>query len=178
MTSSNKRSAKGELVFTSFLFAVGVVVLWDASQLPQSRIADFVGSSTFPSIVGWVLMALAVMQLISVARGNVGQPDEVEGARIETKIYLKPFLIMLGGLLFFAVSVSIVGFPIAATVLFTSVVYALKPGETKWFVVVPIAAATALVTYFGFTAGLQIDLPLWLDFNNFGTTEVIVEEDW
>jgi hypothetical protein len=62
--------------------------------------------------------------------------------------------------------------------LFTSVVYALKPGETKWFVVVPIAAATALVTYFGFTAGLQIDLPLWLDFDNFGTTEVIVEEDW
>ncbi len=84
---------------------------------------------------------------------------------------------MLGGLLFFAVSVSIIGFPIAATVLFTSVVYALKPGKTKWFVAVPIAAATALVTYFGFTLGLQIDLPLWLDLN-FGTTEVIVEEDW
>ncbi|KGA21266.1 hypothetical protein GM51_3020 [freshwater metagenome] len=177
MTRSTKRSAKGELVFTSFLFAVGVVVLWDASQLPQSGLADFVGSSTFPNIVGWVLVALSGIQLVSVFRGNLGQPDEVEGARIETKIHLKPFFIMLGGLIFFAVSVSIIGFPIAATILFTSVVYALKPGETKWFVVVPIAAATALVTYFGFTLGLQIDLPLWLDLN-FGTTEVIVEEDW
>ena len=177
MTRSNKRSAKGELVFTSFLFVVGVVVLWDASQLPELGIADFVGSSTFPSIVGWILVVLAGIQLVSVVRGNLGQPEEVEGARIETKIYLKPFLLMLGGLLFFALTVSLIGFPIAATVLFTLVVYALKPGETKWFVVVPIAAATAVVTYFGFTFGLQIDLPAGFN-TNFGTSEVIVEEDW
>lgn len=177
MTPSTKRSAKGELVFTSFLFAVGVVVLWDASQLPELGIADFVGSSTFPSIVGWVLVALAGIQLVSVLRGNLGQPEEVEGARIETKVFWKPFLLMLGGLLLFALGVPYIGFPIAATILFTVVVYALKPGKAKWFVVVPIAAATALVTYFGFTLGLQIELPFGFDFN-FGPTEVIVEEDW
>lgn len=177
MTRSNKRSAKGELVFTSFLFVVGVIVLWDASRLPELAFADFVGSGTFPSIVGWILVALSGIQLISVLRGNLGQPEEVEGARIETNIYLKPFLLMLGGLLFFALTTSIIGFPIAATVLFTLVVYALKPGEAKWYVVVPIAAATALVTFFGFTLGLQIDLPIGFDFN-FGTSEVIVEEDW
>ena len=177
MTRSTKRSAKGELVFTSFLFVVGVVVLWDASQLPELTIADFVSSSTFPSIVGWVLVALAGIQLISVLRGNLGQPEEVEGARIETKVHLKPFLLMLGGLLVFALGVPFIGFPIAATILFTMVVYALKPGRTKLLVVVPIAAATALVTYFGFTLGLQIDLPFGFDFN-FGTAEVIVEEDW
>lgn len=177
MTPSTKRSAKGELVFTSFLFAVGVVVLWDASQLPELGIADFVGSSTFPSIVGWVLVALAGIQLVLVLRGNLGQPEEVEGARIETKVFWKPFLLMLGGLLLFALGVPYIGFPIAATILFTVVVYALKPGKTKWFVVIPIAAATALVTYFGFTLGLQIELPFGFDFN-FGPTEVIVEEDW
>jgi putative tricarboxylic transport membrane protein len=177
VTRSTKRSAKGELVFTSFLFVVGVVVLWDASQLPELTIADFVSSSTFPSIVGWVLVALAGIQLISVLRGNLGQPEEVEGARIETKVHLKPFLLMLGGLLVFALGVPFIGFPIAATILFTMVVYALKPGRTKLLVVVPIAAATALVTYFGFTLGLQIDLPFGFDFN-FGTAEVIVEEDW
>jgi putative tricarboxylic transport membrane protein len=177
VTRSNKRSAKGELVFTSFLFVAGVVVLWDASQLPESTIAEFVGSSTFPSIVGWILVALSTAQLFSVARGNLGQPEEVEGARIETKIYIKPFLLILGGLLFFALTISIVGFPIAATVLFSSVVYALKPGEAKWFVVIPIAAATALVTFYGFTLGLQIDLPFGFN-SNFGTSEVIVEEDW
>lgn len=177
MTRSNKRSAKGELVFTSFLFVVGVVVLWDASQLPELGIADFVGSGTFPSIVGWVLVALSGVQLLSVLRGDLGQPEEVEGARIETKIYFKPFLLMLGGLFIFALGVPYLGFPIAATILFTMVVYALKPGKAQWFVVLPIAAATALVTYLGFTQGLQIDLPLWLNFD-FGPAEVIVEEDW
>jgi putative tricarboxylic transport membrane protein len=177
VTRSTKRSAKGELVFTSFLFVAGVVVLWDASQLPELALADFVSSAAFPSIVGCILVGLSGIQLVSVLRGNLGQPEEVEGARIETKIYLKPFLLMLGGLLFFALTTSIIGFPIAATVLFTTVVYALKPGETKWFVVVPIAAATALVTFFGFTLGLQIELPFGFDFN-FGTSEVIVEEDW
>ena len=177
MTLSNKRSAKGELVFTSFLFVVGVVVLWDASQLPELTFADFVGSGTFPSIIGWVLVGLSLLQLISVARGNLGQPEEVDGARLESKVHWKPFLLMLSGLLFFAFGISIVGFPIAATVLFTMVVYALNTGKTKWFIAVPIAAATAAVVYLGFTFGLQIDLPLFIDFS-VGTSEVIVEEDW
>ena len=57
------------------------------------------------------------------------------------------------------------------------VVYALDIERTKWFIAIPIAAATAAVVYLGFTYGLQIDLPLGFNFN-FGTTEVIVEEDW
>ena len=177
MTLSNKRSAKGELVFTSFLFVVGVVVLWDATQLPELTFADFVGSGTFPSIVGWILVALSGLQLISVARGNLGEPEEVDGARLESKTRWKPFLLMLSGLLFFALGISIVGFLVSATVLFTLVVYALGAGKTKWFIAIPIAAVTAVVVYLGFTLGLQINLPLGFDFN-FGTSEVIVEEDW
>ena len=177
MTLSNKRSAKGELVFTSFLFVAGVVVLWDSSQLPELQFADFVGSGTFPSIVGWILVALSGLQLISVARGNIGEPEEVDGARLESKTRWKPFLLMLSGLLFFAVGISIVGFLVSATVLFTLVVYALGAGKTKWFIAIPIAAATAAVVYLGFVYGLQIDLPLGFEFN-FGNTEVIVEEDW
>jgi hypothetical protein len=57
------------------------------------------------------------------------------------------------------------------------VVYALSTGKTKWFIIIPIAAATAAAVYLGFTLGLQINLPLGFDFN-FGTSEVIVEEDW
>jgi putative tricarboxylic transport membrane protein len=177
VTLSNKRSAKGELVFTSFLFVAGVVVLWDSSHLPELQFADFVGSGTFPSIIGWILVALSALQLISVARGNLGQPEEVDGALLEPKPHWKPFLIILSGLLFFAVGILIIGFPISATVLFTMVVYALNTGKTKWYIAIPIAAATSAAVYFGFVYGLQLDLPLGFDFN-FGTTEVIVEEDW
>jgi putative tricarboxylic transport membrane protein len=172
-----KRSAKGELVFTSFLFLAGVVVLWDASQLPELASADFVGNKTFPSIIGWLLIVLSVLQLISVARGNLGEPEGVEGGQVESKLRLKPFFLMISGLLVFVFGLPIIGFPIAATILFTAVVYALNPAKTKWFIAVLIAAATAAVIYFGFTLGLQIDLPWGFDFD-FGPTEVVVEEDW
>jgi putative tricarboxylic transport membrane protein len=175
--SDKKRSSKGELVFTSFLFVAGFVVLWDASQLPQLASADFVGTRTYPSIVGWLLVILSGIQLISVLRGNLGEPEEVEGGQVVYKLRLLPFFLMIAGLLVFALGLPIIGFPLSATILFTLVVFALNPGKTKWFVAVPIAAGTAALIYFGFTLGLQIDLPWGFNFD-FGSTEVVVEEEW
>jgi putative tricarboxylic transport membrane protein len=176
---TQKRSAKGELVFTSFLFVVGVIVLWDASQLPESSMADVIKSSTFPSIIGSILVVLSVIQLISVARGNLGEPEEIEGGEADSKLHFKSLALVSAGLLFFALGIKIIGFPIAATTLFTLVVYAINPNKPKWYFVIPIAGAFALAIYFGFTLGLQINLPFGFDFNfNFGPTEVIVEENW
>ena len=174
---SKTRSAKGELVFTSFLFLAGVVVLWDASQLPELAFADFVGTRTFPSIIGWLLVVLSALQLISVLRGNLGEPEGVEGGQLDSKLRLKPFFLMISGLLVFAFGLPIIGFLISATILFTLVVFALNPVKTKWFIAVPIAAATAAAVYFGFTLGLQIELPWGFNFD-FGSSEVVVEEEW
>ena len=177
MITEPKRSAKGELVFTSFLFVSGVVVLLDASQLPELQMADFVGSKTFPSIIGWVLVALSIIQLIAVFRGDLGEPEDIEGGKTDRALHFKPFLLMLAGLIFFALGVPIVGFIISATVLFTLVVFALNPKKTKWFIAIPIAAAVAAAVYFGFTLGLQLELPWGFDFN-FGSSEVVIEEEW
>ncbi len=177
MNLKNKRSAKGELVFTSFLFVVGVVVLWDASQLPESSMADVIKSDTFPSIIGGILVLLSVLQLISVARGNLGEPEGIEGGKADSKVHFKPLALMIAGLAIFALGIKFIGFPIAATTLFTFVVYALATKKPKWYLVVPVAAAFAAAIYFGFTAGLQINLPWGFDFN-FGPSEVVVEEEW
>jgi len=174
---SKTRSAKGELVFTSFLFLAGIVVLWDASQLPELAFADFVGTRTFPSIIGWLLVVLSALQLFSVLRGNLGEPEGVEGGQLDSKLRLKPFFLMMAGLLVFAFGLPIIGFLISATILFTLVVFALNPVKTKWFIAVPIAAATAAAVYFGFTLGLQIELPWGFNFD-FGSSEVVVEEEW
>ena len=177
MNLKNQRSAKGELVFTSFLFVVGVVVLLDATQLPVSNTADVVASSTFPSIIGAILVALSIIQLISVARGNLGEPESIEGGTADSRANYKPLLLVTVGLVLFAAGVKFVGFPIAATTLFTFVVYALNPKKTKWFIAIPVAAGFALAIYFSFTLGLRINLPFGFDFN-FGSGEVVVEEEW
>ena len=177
MTQETKRSAKGELVFTSFLFLAGLVVLWDASQLPELAIADFVGSKLFPSIIGWMLVIFAAIQLGAVLRGKLGEPEDIEGGKADSKIHLKKFALIFSGLLAFALLINVAGFIVSAILLFTAVVYALNPKKTRWFVAVPIAIAVSLVIYFGFTEGLQINLPWGFDLN-FGTTEVVVEEEW
>ena len=176
MNQLNKRSAKGELVFTSFLFVAGVVTLWNASQLPESLGADFVGSATFPSIIGAALVVLSIIQLISVARGNLGEPEGIEGGEADNKVHLKPLVIMLAGMLVFAVGLPFIGFPIAATILFSLVVFALNTKKSKWYIVVPIALGFALAIYLAFNFGLQIKLPFGFDFNFGG--EVVVEEEW
>jgi putative tricarboxylic transport membrane protein len=172
----NKRSAKGELVFTSFLFVAGVVTLWNASTLPEVLGADFVGSGTFPSIVGGLLIVLSIVQLISVARGNLGEPEGIEGGEADGKVHLKPLLLMLSGLTIFAVGLPIIGFPLSATILFYLVVSALNKQPAKWYLTVLIGLAFASIIYVAFTYGLQIKLPLGFDFNFGG--EVVVEEEW
>ena len=177
MSLDKKRSAKGELVFTSFLFVAGVVVLWDTSQLSESIMVDNLGSKTFPTGVGILLVLLSILQLISVARGNLGEPEGIEGGKADSKLHYKPLALMLAGLASFAFGIKIIGFPLAATALFSFVVFALEPKKAKFYIVIPIAAAFAALIYFGFTLGLQISLPWGFDFN-FGSSEVVVEEEW
>lgn len=176
MNQLNKRSAKGELVFTSFLFVAGAVTIWDAIQLPQPQGADFVGSATFPTIIGAILIVLSLVQLVSVARGNLGEPEEIEGGETDSKKHFKPLIAMLSGMLIFAIGLPFIGFPISATILFTLVAYALNPTKTNWYIAIPVAIAFVAVIYVGFTYGLQIKLPFGFDFNFSG--EVVVEEEW
>ncbi len=172
-----KKSAKGELVFTSFLFLAGIVVLWDASQIPQSIGANYVSNQAFPSIIGWFLLGLSAIQLIRVIRGDRGEIEEIEGGHTDGKIHLKKFFLVLGGLVFFGLTVKILGFIVSATTLFTAVVYALNNKKSRWYVVLPIALAISVVIYLSFTYGLQIKLPFGFDFD-FSGDKVEVEEGW
>ena len=139
--------------------------------------ADVIKSSTFPSIIGGILVLLSVLQLIAVARGDLGEPEGIEGGKADSKSHFKPLALMIAGLSIFAFGIKFIGFPLSATALFTLVVYALTTKKPKWYFVIPIAAAFAAAIYFGFTLGLQIKLPFGFDFN-FGSSEVVVEEEW
>jgi len=175
----SKRSAKGELVFTSFLFVAGLVVLWDASQLPELVLADFTGTKLFPTIIGSMLVFFSSVQLFQVLRGRTADPEEIEGGVADKKVHWRPFLLILGGLLFFSLTLNVISFIPASTVLFTVVVYALNTKKTKWYVALPIALVISIFTFIGFREGLQVDLPAVPNFDIFNSSEeVIVEEEW
>ena len=122
------------------------------------------------------MVVLALIQLVQVIRGKLGEPEEIEGGKADYKFHFKPLVLILLGLFVFALGIKFIGFLLSATILFSLVVFALNPKKTKWYVVVPVAAAIAGIIYVGFVYGLNINLPWGFDFH-FGTSEVVVE-DW
>ena len=64
-------AAKGELVFTSFLFLAGVVVLTDTALLPEPITESQVSPKFFGYLVGLLLTATPLFQIFQVLRGNL-----------------------------------------------------------------------------------------------------------
>jgi hypothetical protein len=58
---AEKQIAKGELVFTSFLFATSVVVLVDTTNMIESNAVGFVGPKVFAYIVGVLMFVLSTI---------------------------------------------------------------------------------------------------------------------
>lgn len=162
MTQRVSNAAKGELVFTSFLFLAGVVIVFDTTKLRAAEGFAVVGPQLFAYIVGGALLLLSSWQIIQVLRGNLGKPEDIEGGEVASKPSWKGLALVFAGLLFYAFLVEILGFMVSAAVLFFLTAYAL--GEKRKVRLAIISALIAVAVYFGFTLGLQIDLPFGFEF--------------
>jgi putative tricarboxylic transport membrane protein len=165
-------AAKGELVFTSSLFLAAVVILFDTTGLRQAEGFAVIGPQLFAYIVGAALLLLSSWQIIQVLRGNLGQPEQIEGGEFKSTPNWKALFLVLAGLVFYALLVEVIGFMLCAAVLYFLVATAL--GEKRRLRLAAISIAIAVVVYFGFTAGLQISLPFGFDF--IPGNEPVVEE--
>ncbi len=168
------KAAKGELVFTSFLFLAGLIILIDTAALQVPENAEIVNAQVFPFAVGGLLLVLSVLQFGSVLGGNLGKPEDIEAGEVSAKPNWKALALVGGGLLQYALLVSVLSFIPTATVLFFCVAFAL--GAKKIWKIAIISLAMAATVYFVFTEGLQIQLPGEINFNF--SNEVIVEENW
>jgi putative tricarboxylic transport membrane protein len=153
--------AKGELVFTSFLFVTSVIIIVDTANITESNSVGFVGPKVFAFIVGGLMFFLSGVQIVAVLRGQRGTPESVEGGEVANEAKWKPFGLVLAGLVQYAVLLEIVGFPIAGTVLFFLVAKAL--GAAKFLKTALISLITTVIVFLTFTQGLQLNLPSGLE---------------
>ena len=161
MIDSSKTAAKGELVFTSFLFVVAVTVLVDTAGMTKSNAVGFVGPEVFAYIVGGLLLVLSGAQIIAVLRGERGTPEGVEGGVAVSDPNWKSFGILVLGVVLFALLMPIVGFPIMGAVLYFLVAKAI--GAKHNIRTAIIAVLLSLTVFFAFNEGLQLQLPSGLD---------------
>ena len=162
MPLASKQVAKGELVFTSFLFATSIVVLVDTTNMVESNAVGFVGPKVFAYIVGGLMFFLSALQLIFVLRGAKGEPEGIEAGTPLEKANWKPFGIVVLALALYAALIELLGFLIMGPVLYFLVGKAI--GVKRNITLAIVAVVVSAVVYIGFTQGLQLYLPLGFDF--------------
>jgi len=147
------KQAKGELVFASSLFLLGLFVAWDTSRMDVPQGSSIISPQTFPYMVSAFTTLVGLGLIMEVLRGRLGTPEGDEpgapfmGANFKTMAIIAT-----------AISLHVIaGYVIAATVCFFGVSYGF--GSRKYLKDLGISLAFALIVYFAFTKGLNINLP-------------------
>ncbi|MFE9954715.1 tripartite tricarboxylate transporter TctB family protein [Micromonospora sp. NPDC005299] len=143
----------------AFLALVGGLVIVDATTRVGSAIntADPIGPKPVPILLGVLLLVIAVIYAVDVARGGAGQPEAGEDVDLTLPIDWRTVLLLIGAFLVNAVLIDRLGWVISGTILFWGSAYAL--GNRHYVRNLLIAVALSLITFYVFAIGLGVDLP-------------------
>jgi putative tricarboxylic transport membrane protein len=148
----------GEFVFAALSLALGIFVLVGAFAIRVPGAGTQVGPRVFPFLVSAILIGSAVMVLIELVRGTVveeeGSEDIEVGAKTDWMTLLKLVVFVIAHL----VLIDILGWVIAAAILFGGVAWSL--GARRWWVALLIGLALGLVVQIVFGGLLGLSLPL------------------
>ena len=151
------KQAKGELVFASSLFLLGIFVAWDTSRMDVPQGSSIVSPQTFPYMVAAFTSLVGFVLILDVLRGRLGTPEGDEPGDPFTPLNIKTMAIVATAIGLHVILLEIAGYVIAATVCFWGVAFAF--GSRKILKDLCISAIFALVVYFSFSKGLNINLP-------------------
>ena len=151
------KQAKGELVFASSLFLLGIFVAWDTSRMDVPQGSSIVSPQTFPYMVAAFTSLVGFVLILDVLRGRLGTPEGDEPGDPFMGANFKTMAIIATAIGLHVILLEIAGYVIAATVCFFGVSYGF--GSRKYLKDFGISLAFALIVYFSFTKGLNINLP-------------------
>ena len=143
----------------AFLALVGGLVILDATTRIGHAIstADPIGPKPVPILLGILLIIVAAVYAVDVARGGVGEPEAGEDVDLSSPIDWRTVLLLIGAFLVNAVLIDRLGWVISGTILFWGSAYAL--GNRHYVRNLLIAVALSLITFYTFAIGLGVNLP-------------------
>lgn len=153
MSSSAERSGVrfGELAVALGVLALGIVVYWQTQAIPISPIYAKVGPSVMPTIAAAGLGLLSLALIVSAVRGGWQSEEERQ-----TRPDYAALLWVVAGLALNVLLIDRIGFTLASIVLFVCVTRGF--GSRNIVRNAAIAAAFALIAYFGFAKTLGINI--------------------
>jgi putative tricarboxylic transport membrane protein len=151
------KQAKGELAFASSFFLLGVFVAWDTSGMDIPQDNSIVSPQTFPYMVATFVSLVGLGLIANVLRGKYGVPEGDEPGDPYTPLNWKTMAIVASAIGLHVILLETAGYVIAATVCFWGVAYAF--GSRRILKDLFISAVFAVIVYFSFSKGLNINLP-------------------
>ncbi|MEU9737958.1 tripartite tricarboxylate transporter TctB family protein [Micromonospora chersina] len=153
------RPDRAQYGVVAFLALVGGFVIFDATTRIGRAIntADPIGPKPVPILLGVLLLVIAVIYAVDVARGGRGEPEAGEDVDLSLPIDWRTVLLLVGAFLVNAVLIERLGWVISGTILFWGSAYAL--GNRHYVRNLLIAVALSLITFYTFAIGLGVDLP-------------------
>ena len=124
-------------------------------DVPQG--SSIVSPQTFPYMVAAFTSLVGFILILDVLRGRLGTPEGDEPGDPFVGANFKTMAIIATAIGLHVILLEIAGYVIAATVCFFGVSYGF--GSRKYLKDFGISLAFALVVYFSFTKGLNINLP-------------------
>ena len=124
-------------------------------DVPQG--SSIVSPQTFPYMVATFTSLVGIGLIMQVLRGRLGTPEGDEPGDPFLGANFKTMTIIATAIALHVILLEIAGYVIAATVCFFGVAYGF--GSRKYLKDLGISLAFALIVYFSFTIGLNINLP-------------------
>ena len=124
-------------------------------DVPQG--SSIVSPQTFPYMVAAFTSLVGIGLIMQVLRGRLGTPEGNQPGDPFLGANFKTMAIIATSIALHVILLEIAGYVIAATICFFGVSYGF--GSRRYLKDLGISLAFALIVYFSFTKGLNINLP-------------------
>ncbi|TDW19213.1 tripartite tricarboxylate transporter TctB family protein [Kribbella kalugense] len=156
--AATRRPDRAQFGVCGFLAVVGVLVIVDAARIRHiANSNDPIGPKPVPIVLGVLLLVVAVLYAVDVARGGTGEAEAGEDVDPTLPVDWKTVLLLVGAFVVNLAVIEPLGWVISGTLLFWGSAFAL--GSRHHIRNVFIAVALSLTTFYAFAIGLGVNLP-------------------
>ncbi|GGW61009.1 MULTISPECIES: tripartite tricarboxylate transporter TctB family protein [Streptomyces] len=142
----------------AFLALLGAAVIVDGLGIPHiTSSTDPVGPRAVPVLLGALLLLVAVLYAVDVARGGHGEPEAGEDVDLSQAVDWRTVVLLICAFVANAVLIERLGWVISGALLFWGTAFAL--GNRHHVRNLLIAATLSLTTFYAFAIGLGVNLP-------------------
>ncbi|WP_350278851.1 tripartite tricarboxylate transporter TctB family protein [Kribbella sp. HUAS MG21] len=156
--ATTRRPDRAQYGVCGFLAVVGVLVIADAARLQHiANSNDPIGPKPVPIVLGVLLLLVAVLYAVDVARGGQGEAEEGEDVDVTSPVDWRTVVLLIAAFVLNLALIDPLGWVISGTLLFWGSAFAL--GSRHHVRNLFIAVGLALVTFYAFAIGLGVNLP-------------------